>query len=84
MVQSDLYIHGTSAELNAIKAMVQEIAQRIGCDIADESALNIPIGVVMQFLTGDPYAPGTTHRHEHRRPRVCGATHRNQRYHRNL
>jgi hypothetical protein len=30
MVQSDLYIHGTSAELNAIKAMVLEIAQRIG------------------------------------------------------
>ena len=54
MVQSDLYIHGTSAELNAIKAMVLEIAQRIGCDIADESALNIPIGVVMQLLTGDP------------------------------
>ena len=54
MVQSDLYIHGTSAELNAIKAMVLEIAQRIGCDIADESALNIPIGMVMQLLTGDP------------------------------
>jgi hypothetical protein len=54
MVQSDLYIHGTSAELNAIKAMVLEIAQRIGCDIADESALNIPIGMVMQILTGDP------------------------------
>ena len=54
MVQSDLYIHGTSAELNAIKSMVLEIAQRIGCDIADESALNIPIGMVIQLLTGDP------------------------------
>lgn len=54
MVQSDLYIHGTSAELGAIKTMVMTLAQRIGCDIADESALNIPIGVVMQFLTGDP------------------------------
>lgn len=53
MVKSDLYIHGTKAELDAIINMVMEIAERIGCDTSDESALNIPIGTVMQVLTGD-------------------------------
>ena len=53
MVKSDLYIHGTKAELEAIKKMVLKIAQRIGCDTADESALNIPISTIMQVLIGD-------------------------------
>lgn len=53
MVKSDLYIHGTTEELEAIKKMVLEIAQRIECDTADESALNIPIGTIMQLLIGD-------------------------------
>lgn len=54
MVQSDLYIHGAEPQRMTIIKMVMSIAQRIGCDIADESVLNIPIGMVMQLLTGDP------------------------------
>ena len=53
MVKSDLYIHGTDADLNAVKRMVVSLAERIGCDISDESALNIPLGIVMQLLIGD-------------------------------
>ena len=30
------------------------IAERIGIDTADESALNIPIGMVMDVLVGNP------------------------------
>ena len=53
MVKSDLYIHGTDADLNAVKRMVVSLAERIGCDTSDESALNIPLGIVMQLLIGD-------------------------------
>ena len=53
MVKSDLYIHGTDADLNAVKRMVVSLAEHIGCDTSDESALNIPLGIVMQLLIGD-------------------------------
>ena len=46
MVQSDLYIHGAETQRMAIVKMVMSIAERIGIDTADESALNIPIGMV--------------------------------------
>ena len=52
MVQSDLYIHGAETQRMAIVKMVMSIAERI--DTADESALNIPIGMVMDVLVGDP------------------------------
>ena len=52
MVQSDLYIHGTEPQRMAIVKMVMRIAERI--DTADESALNIPIGMVMEVLVSDP------------------------------
>ena len=54
MVQSDLYIYGTEPQRMAIVKMVMRIAERIGIDTADESALNIPIGMVMEVLVGDP------------------------------
>ena len=54
MVQSDLYIHGAETQRMAIVKMVMRIAERIGIDTADESALNIPIGMVMDVLMGDP------------------------------
>jgi hypothetical protein len=54
MVQSDLYIHGAESQRMAIVKMVMSIAKRIGIDTADESALNIPIGMVMEVLVGDP------------------------------
>ena len=53
MVKSDLYIHGTDADLNAVKRMVVSLAERMGCDTSDESALNIPMGMVMEVLVGD-------------------------------
>ena len=56
MVQSDLYIHGASPQRMAIVKMVMRIAERI--DTADESALNIPIGMVMEVLVGDPMLLG--------------------------
>ena len=54
MVQSDLYIHGAETQRMAIVKMVMSITERIGIDTADESALNIPIGMVMEVLVGDP------------------------------
>ena len=54
MVQSDLYIHGAEPQRMTIVQMVMRIAERIGIDTADESALNIPIGMVMEVLVGDP------------------------------
>ena len=54
MVQSDLYIHGAETQRMAIVKMVMSIAERIGIETADESALNIPIGMVMEVLVGDP------------------------------
>ena len=53
MVQSDLYIHGSESQLQAVKKMVLALAKRTGCDTSDESTLNIPLGVVMQLLIGD-------------------------------
>jgi hypothetical protein len=54
MVKSDLYIHGNDAQLKAIKTMVLGLAEGIGCTTDDESELNIPIGMVMDVLVGDP------------------------------
>ena len=54
MVQSDLYIHGPQAQRHSIVQMLMGIAQRIGIDTSDESALNLPIGMVMEVLVGDP------------------------------
>ena len=53
MVQSDLYIHGPQAQRDAIVQMVMAIAKKIGVDTTRESALNIPIGMVMNVLVGD-------------------------------
>ena len=53
MVQSDLYIHGPQAQRDAIVQMVMIVAERIGVDTTDESALNIPMGMVMEVLVGD-------------------------------
>ncbi len=53
MVQSDLYIHGPLAQRMAIVKMVMRIAERIGVDTTDESALNIPMGMVMEVLVDD-------------------------------
>lgn len=53
MVKYDLYIHDTYTGLNNIKNMVMSLAERTGCDTTDESCLNIPLGIVMQFLIGD-------------------------------
>ena len=33
--------------------MIMNLAERTGCDTTDESCLNIPLGIVMQFLIGD-------------------------------
>ncbi|MBQ2362983.1 MAG: hypothetical protein IIW93_03460 [Bacteroidaceae bacterium] len=51
--QSDLYIHGPQAQRDAIVQMVMAIAKKIGVDTTRESALNIPIGMVMNVLVGD-------------------------------
>ena len=52
-VKSDLYIRGVESQRTAIVQMVMRIAEHIGIDTADESALNIPIGMVMDVLAGD-------------------------------
>ena len=51
--QSDFYIHGPQAQRDAIVQMVMTISKRIGVATTDESALNIPIGMVMNVLVGD-------------------------------
>lgn len=53
MGQSDLYIHGAEPQRMAIVKMVMRIAERIGVDTTDESALNIPMGRVMEVLVDD-------------------------------
>ena len=53
MYQSDLFIHGTPSQLATIKKLVAQIARLIKCDTDKESALNIPLGQIMQVLTGD-------------------------------
>jgi hypothetical protein len=52
-VKSDLYIRGTESQRTTIVQMVMKIAERIGVATTDESALNIPIGMVMEVLVGD-------------------------------
>ena len=52
-VKSDLYIRGDESQRTALVQMVMKIAERIGVDTTDESALNIPIGMVMNVLVGD-------------------------------
>lgn len=58
MTKSDLYVHGSSLQLDAIKKSVVTIAQHAGCNTADESCMNIPLGLVMQALVGDASHPG--------------------------
>ncbi len=53
MTQSDLYIRGSEVQLQAVKNMVLTLAERIKCNINDVSSLNIPLGILMQLLTGD-------------------------------
>ena len=52
-VKSDLYIRGAESQRTTIVQMVMKIAERIGVATTDESALNIPIGMVMNVLVGD-------------------------------
>ena len=52
-VKSDLYIRGAESQRRALVQMVMKIAERIGVATTDESALNIPIGMVMEVLVGD-------------------------------
>ena len=52
-VKSDLYIRGAASQRTAIVQMVMTIAKRIGVATAEESTLNIPIGMVMDLLVGD-------------------------------
>ena len=53
MIKYDLYIRGNEPGLDAIKQLVTGIAERTGCITDDESSMNIPLGIVMQVLTGD-------------------------------
>ena len=53
MKNTDLYIGGSESQLDAIKTMVYMIAARIGVQTIDESKLYIPIGIIMETLTGD-------------------------------
>ena len=52
-VKSDLYIRGAESQRTALVQMVKKIAERIGVPTTEESALNIPIGMVMEVLVGD-------------------------------
>ena len=52
-VKSDLYIRGAESQRTTIVQMVMKIAERIGVPTTEESALNIPIGMVMEVLVGD-------------------------------
>ena len=58
MTKSDLYVHGSSQQLETIKKTVVTIAQHAGCNTADESCMNVPLGLVMQMLVGNPSHPG--------------------------
>ena len=53
MKNTDLCISGSEAQLGAIKTMVFMIAERIGVQTNDESRLYIPVGVIMETLTGE-------------------------------
>ena len=52
-VKSDLYIRGAESQRTALLQMVMKIAERIGVPTTEESALNIPSGMVMEVLVGD-------------------------------
>ena len=52
-VKSDLYIRGAESQRTALVQMVKKLAERIGVPTTEESALNIPIGMVMNVLVGD-------------------------------
>lgn len=52
-VESDLYIRGDESQRTVLMQMVMTIAKRIGVATTEESALNIPIGMVMNVLVGD-------------------------------
>ena len=52
-VKSDLYLRGAESQRTALVQMVKKIAERIGVPTTEESALNIPIGMVMEVLVGD-------------------------------
>ena len=58
MTKSDLYIHGSNLQLEAIKKAIATIAQHAGYDTGDESCMNIPLSLVMQVLVGDVSHPG--------------------------
>jgi hypothetical protein len=49
----ELYIQGLEEQLNAIKNMLYLTANNMGGQTEDESALYIPVGLVMQVLVGD-------------------------------
>ena len=52
-VKSDLYIRGAESQRTTIVQMVKKISEHIGVPTTEESALNIPIGMVMNVLVGD-------------------------------
>ena len=53
MKNTDLYISGSEVQLGAIKTMIYRIAERIGVQTIEESKLYIPVGIIMETLTGD-------------------------------
>lgn len=53
MTQSDLYIRGNQSLLKSVRQLVVKLAENVGCSTAEESALNIPLGLLMQLLVGD-------------------------------
>lgn len=53
MLKSDFYIQGPEEQLDAIKKMLLLTAKNMGGQTEDESALYIPVGLVMQVLVGD-------------------------------
>ena len=58
MTKSDLYIHGSNPQLEAIKKTIATIAQHAGCNTSDASCMNIPLSLVMQVLIGEASQPG--------------------------
>lgn len=53
MLKSDFYIQGPEEQLDAIKKMLLTTAEMMEGQTEDESALYIPVGLVMQVLVGD-------------------------------
>ena len=53
MTKSDIYLRGTADQLAPVKTMVITLAERTACLTNHESRMNIPLGLVMQLLTGD-------------------------------